>query len=43
MFVYLYQIQKQQTMYSSYMIADNGNVRGIEKGGSGILLSDQNC
>lgn len=27
-------------MYSSYMIVDNGEARGIEKDGSGNLLSD---
>lgn len=27
-------------MYSSYMIVDNGGARGIEKNGSGILLSE---
>lgn len=33
-------ILKQQKMYSSYMIVDNGEARGIEKDGSGNLLSD---
>jgi len=27
-------------MYSSYIVVDNGMARGIEKDGSGILLSD---
>jgi hypothetical protein len=34
------QILIQQPMYSSYIIVDNGIMaRGIEKDGSGILLS----